>query len=307
MTQRMMSIPIEIGGTLRGKVAVITGSSRGLGYGIAELFAKEGASVVLSARSQRTLDEAVNALRAQGYAATGFVCDVGQLEQVQALAAHALETFGKIDIWINNAGVSGPYGPTELITPTDFERVVQTNILGTYYGSLVALHIFGGRGGKLINLLGRGDSKPVKYQNAYASSKAWVKSFTRALAQEHKAQKNLSIIALNPGLVDTDMLRKLDAVQGYERKLNPLKTVIRMWAKPPQHPAETALRLASSATDGKTGLVVSVLTPRVIISGALRELRQRLTGQARPVTLDITTHAPFTLQERAEPEHAQRS
>ncbi len=293
----MMSIPIEVG-QLNGKVAVITGSSRGLGYGIAELFAKEGAAVVLSARSQRTLDEAVNALTAQGYQASGFVCDVGQLEQVQALAAHAVETFGKVDIWVNNAGVSGTYGPTELINPVDFERVVQTNILGTYYGSIVALHTFGQRGGKLINMLGRGDSKPVKYQNAYASSKAWVRAFTLALAKEHKAQKNLSIIALNPGLVDTDMLHKLDAVQGYEHKLNPLRTVIRMWAKPPQVPAERALHLASRATDGKTGIVANVLGPRILFSGLFNEIRQRVTRTVTPVTLDITTHAPFTLPAR---------
>lgn len=290
----MMSIPIEIG-QLNGKVAVITGSSRGLGYGIAELFAKEGAAVVLSARSQHTLDEAVNTLTEQGYQASGFVCDVGQLEQVQALAAHAIDTFGKIDIWINNAGVSGPYGPTDLITPADFERVVQTNILGTYYGSLVALHTFGQRGGKLINMLGRGDSKPVKYQNAYASSKAWVRSFTMALAQEHKSQKNLSVLALNPGLVDTDLLRKLDAVQGYERRLNPLRTVIRMWAKPPHVPAEAALHLASRATDGKTGIISSVLGPRILFSGVYNEIRQRLTRKTTPVTLDITTRAPFML------------
>ena len=88
--------------------------------------------------------------------------------------------FGNIDIWVNNAGYGGIYGPTATIDPQDFERVMRTNIFGEYYGSWVALQHFlaQGTGGKLINLLGRGDTTPVAFQNAYASSKAWVRNFT---------------------------------------------------------------------------------------------------------------------------------
>lgn len=275
---------------LEGKVAVITGASRGLGLGIAQTYARAGASVVLAARSRRTLETAVDDLRAEGLHAAGLTCDVGDLAQVEALADYALDTFGRLDIWVNNAGVAGVYGPTAHMPVERFQVVIRTNIEGTYYGSVVALrHMLQQKSGRIINLLGRGDSGPVKYQNAYASSKTWVKSFTLALAQEYR-DSGVGIHAFNPGLVDTEMLRQIDAMEGFEQKLNALRTVIRLWANPPDVPARKALWLASPATEGKTGLVINVLNPPMIVGGVLRDLSRRLRGVSGPDTaLDITT------------------
>ncbi|MEP6987793.1 MAG: SDR family oxidoreductase [Chloroflexota bacterium] len=280
-------------GILDGKVAVITGSSKGLGFAIAEAYAKAGASVVLAARTKSAVEESVKELQSKGYKASGASCDVGDYDQVKALADHAVKTFGKLDIWVNNAGVAGVYGPTAHIPRERIERVIRTNINGTYYGSIVALeHFIPQKSGKLINLLGRGDDKPVKFQNAYAPSKFWVRSFTLGLAEEYK-DDGIGIYAFNPGLVDTDMLRQVDALQGYEKKLKPLSTVIRLWANPPEVPAERALWLASSATDGKTGIMTSVLGRKQIISGLLREVGRRLTRNAGPDTsLHVTTIMP---------------
>jgi len=280
-------------GMLDHQVAVITGSSRGLGLAIAELYASQGAAVIISARSEQTVAEAVNQLRKSGYQASGLVCDVGSLEQVRALADHAVKTYGKIDIWVNNAGVAGVYGPTAHVPVGRFERVFRTNILGTYYGSIVAVQQFLRQGsGKLINLLGRGDDGPVKFQNAYASSKYWVRSFTLALAEEYKTS-GIGIYAFNPGLVDTALLRQVDALTGYERKLKPLSMVIRLWANAPEVPAQKALWLVSPATNGKTGLVVSVLSRRRLFTGLLRDLKRRLTHTPAPDTsLDITSVLP---------------
>lgn len=277
-------------GQLDGKVAVITGSSRGLGYAIAETYAREGAAVVLSARSEQQLKANVAALTGKGSRAAGFACDVGDLSAVRALAAEAVKTFGKIDIWVNNAGMAGVYGPTAAIPVERYERVVRTNVYGTYYGSITALeHFLPQRSGKLINLLGRGDDKPVPLQNAYAPSKAWVRSFTLALAKEYR-DSGVGIFAFNPGLVDTDMLRKLEAAPGYEGKLKPLSTVIQLWANEPDVPAAKALWLASAATDGQTGLAVSILTRRLIVTGALRYLFNKLTRRPlRDATLDVHT------------------
>jgi NAD(P)-dependent dehydrogenase (short-subunit alcohol dehydrogenase family) len=264
-------------GLLDNKVAVITGSSRGLGLAIAQTYAAEGASVVLSARTAAPLDKAVAELRAEGFKASGFVCDVASMEQMGALADHAIHTFGGIDVWVNNAGVAGVYGPTVEVSTDAYERVLHTNIFGVYYGSMVAMRCFVPKHkGKLINLLGRGDKGPVRFQNAYGPTKTWVRSFTLALAQEYDGS-GVSVYAFNPGLVDTDMLREVDAVQGYEKGLKPLETVIRLWANPPEVPAQKALWLASSATDGKTGLEVNVLKFPQIVSGLVRDFGRRIT------------------------------
>jgi NAD(P)-dependent dehydrogenase (short-subunit alcohol dehydrogenase family) len=280
-------------GILDNKVAVITGSSRGLGLAIAKAYAAEGAAVVLTARSARAIESAVEEIRGAGGKASGLPCDVGALEQVEALRDHAVQTFGHIDIWVNNAGVAGVYGPTAHIPTDSFERVVQTNILGTYYGSVVALRYFLPRHrGKLINLLGRGDTGPVRFQNAYTASKAWVRSFTKALAMEYK-DSGVSVFAFNPGLVDTDMMHRIESVQGYEKRLKPLETVMRMWSNPPEVPAQKALWLASAETDGKTGLEVKVLDRSKLIGGLLKDIGRRLTRQpGASRALDITTVPP---------------
>ncbi len=283
-------------GKLDNQVAVITGSSRGLGLAIAQAYAREGAAVVLAARSSDALDRAVRDLRQAGAQASGIPCDVGDRAQVEALADHAVEEFGKIDIWVNNAGVSGPYGPTAALPHDAFERVVQTNILGSYYGSVTAIqHFLSHKHGKLINVLGRGDDKPVKFQNAYASSKAWVHNFTLALAKEYAAE-GIGIFAFNPGLVDTDLLRHVAAVEGYEERLKPLSMVIRLWANPPEVPAERAVWLASSATDDKTGLTVRVLGKRQILGGLAREAWRRLRGAPAPDTSLEITSVPWASQ-----------
>ncbi|MBI1276697.1 MAG: SDR family NAD(P)-dependent oxidoreductase [Anaerolineaceae bacterium] len=280
-------------GILEGKVAVITGSSRGLGLAMAEVYAREGASVVLAARTKKDVAEAVKELQAKGYNAAGASCDVGEYEQVKALADYAVTAFRKFDIWVNNAGVAGVYGPTAHIPRERFERVIRTNINGTYYGSIVALeHFLPQKSGKLINLLGRGDDGPVKFQNAYAPSKYWVKSFTAGLAEEYK-DSGVDILAFNPGLVDTDMLRQVDSLAGYEHKLKALSTIIRLWGNPPEVPAERALWLASSATDGKSGLVEKVLGRKRIFGGLLREAGRRVRRAAKPDTrLTIITIEP---------------
>ncbi|MCB9453440.1 MAG: SDR family oxidoreductase [Anaerolineaceae bacterium] len=279
-------------GILDNKVAVITGSSRGLGLGIAERYAAEGAAVIITSRSEKSVERAVNTLKQQGAKVAGIACDVGDLDSVKKLRDFTLDTFGSLDIWVNNAGLSGPYGPTADLSIESYEQVLDTNIYGTYYGSVIAVRHFVAQGsGKLINLLGRGDKGPVKYQNAYAPSKIWVRSFTLALAQEY-ADSGVGIFAFNPGLVETDMTQQVAAIQGYEAKLNPLRTIRRMWGNPPEVPAEKALWLASAATDGKTGIEVQVLDFPRVVRGALGEGLLRLTGKHNTVPLQIEVIPP---------------
>jgi len=262
---------------LEGKTAVITGSSRGLGFAIAKALAEQGASVVLAARTSETLQSAVNHLKKEGFKAEGFTCDASKLEDMERLAQQAVSTFGSLDIWVNNAGISAPYGLTMSISPLSVKKVIDTNISGVYYGSHVAMRYFLEQGsGKLINLLGRGDSGPVPYQNAYASSKAWVKNFTRALAREYSG-KGIEVMAFNPGLVITEMLTDVDVVAGFEKEVLPLNTVIRFWGNAPEEPARKVVWMASSATDGRNGLVVNFLSFGRMIAGVGKEFWRWMT------------------------------
>lgn len=283
---------------LEGKVAVITGSSRGFGLAIARAFAREGAAVVISSRSELAVRQVIETLSGAGAHVSGVAADVGDLAQVQSLASHARQTFGRIDIWVNNAGESGIYGPTATIPPDRYESVVRTNILGVYHGSITAIHTFQTqeRGGKLINMLGRGDDGKVPlFQNTYAPTKAWVRAFTRALAREYK-DTGIGIYALNPGLMDTEFLRKIEAVAGYERRLAPLSAVIRLWGQPPSAPAEDAVYLASAATDGKTGVERRVIGPRLLLGGLLKEGARLILRRPAPDTsLTITTVPAYTM------------
>ncbi len=280
-------------GILQDQVAVITGGSRGLGLAIAQAYARAGAKIVIASRSQRSVDSAVEMLKANGTQATGLACDVADLAQVEALAEHARHTFGHIDIWVNNAGLSAPYGPTAHLPSREFQNVINTNILGTYNGSVVALrHLVPQGHGKLINLLGRGDTGSVTYQNAYTSSKVWVRNFTKTLAVEYK-DSGVEIFGFNPGLVNTEMLSQVHAVTGFEAKMQILPLIASMWGNDADVPAEKALWLASPATDGKTGQMVTVLTLGFMLRRALLTgLRWLIRRPAEMMDLKISTVAP---------------
>jgi glucose 1-dehydrogenase len=278
---------------LQNKVAVITGSSRGLGYAIAEAYAREGAKVVIASRTQTAVDKAVWKLRENGAQAEGLACDVSNLQQVEALAEFAVQKFGGLNIWVNNAGLSAPYGPTAHLPSESFQSVIDTNITGTYNGSVAAMrHFARQKSGKLINLLGRGDKGAVPLQNAYSSSKVWVRNFTQALAKEY-AGSGVDVFGFNPGLVRTDMLSNIEAVSGYEHRLNPLRYVTMLWGNDADVPAEKAVWLASSATDGKNGLRISVLTTHFMIARVIKQAFHWLTRKpSEMMDLNITSIKP---------------
>ncbi len=278
-------------GTLSGKAVVVTGSTRGFGLAIARACAAEDGRVVVASRSADAVAGAVASLRADGAEASGIPCDVSDLGQVEALSAHAIETFGGFDVWVNNAGYAGYYGPTAHIPPSAFVRTLETNINGTYYGSIVALRQFLPQGkGKLINLLGYGDRKPAPMQNAYGSSKAWVRNFTLALADEYR-DSGVGIFAYGPGMMPTDMLTDVVVVSGFEGRLKGLPAVLRALSTPPEVTAQRVAWLASAATDGRTGLEIHQLSGATVMLRFLRQGFRRLMGRPaeRPIAVKLST------------------
>lgn len=280
--------------SLAGQVAVITGSTAGLGLAIAQTFASAGAAVVISNHHPDEVERAVSWLRARGATVAGQVCDVRELAQVFALADTTVARFGPPTIWVNNAGVTAVQGPTAMVPPESFTRVVATNILGTYHGSLVALRQMGPRGrGKLINIVGQGEQRPNPYGNAYGASKAWIRSFTLALASEERA-RGIGVFSLNPGLLDTALTRQMTVVAGYESRARAFGQIARLVAVPPEEAARLALWLASTATDGRTGIELRAPIIRRLLRGLVREAARRILRLPAPPHVDYQVLPPYS-------------
>lgn len=271
---------------LQNKTIVITGGTRGFGLGIAQACVDEGGAVVIASRSADSVQRALAQLSSQGGQVSGIACDIRKPEQVQALADHALARFGRLDVWVNNAGLSCPTGPTAHIPTHYVVDLIETNILGTYHGSLIAMRHFLGQGaGKLINIVGKGDRKPIPLHNPYASSRAWVNNFTLALAQEYQ-DSGVGIFLLNPGLIDTDITRHLHFIRGYESNIKVFNVVFNLFAKPPEVPAKRVVWLASSATDNRTGLRINMISTSNMLRDILHAGLGRIRGRKAP-PLDV--------------------
>jgi NAD(P)-dependent dehydrogenase (short-subunit alcohol dehydrogenase family) len=198
------------------KIVVITGSTRGLGYGLAEAFLNLGCAVTISGRTSSGVEHAVTAL-ARKYEAErilGQPCDVTHFEQVQALWGTAKAHFDQIDIWINNAGLGHPQLDFWMLTPTQIQTVVETNLIGTMYGSKAALSGLLEQGfGGLYNMEGLGsDGRRVEGLTLYGSTKYGLRYLNNALVEETKGTPIL-VGALSPGMVVTDLL-----TQQYEER-----------------------------------------------------------------------------------------
>jgi glucose 1-dehydrogenase len=281
-----------LSGILQDKVAVITGGTRGFGLEIARAYAQEGACVVIASRSEQSVSQALSLLQSEGFSVAGLPCHVARRAEVEQLGDLAIKNFGRLDIWVNNAAISAPYGPTADIDPSAFEDVLHTNILGVYHGSGIALeHFIAAKQGKLINILGEGARRPRAMQNAYGSTKAWTRSFTQALAREYK-DTGIGVFAFNPGLMETELIQNVQVIQGFEDKLKPFVTVRRFLSQPPEVPARKAVWLASPATDGKTGLEVKELTAGKMLGSSFRLLFHKISGIAEPEIKMIVTTVP---------------
>ncbi|RPJ46291.1 MAG: SDR family oxidoreductase, partial [Chloroflexi bacterium] len=190
---------------------VITGSTRGIGFGLADAFLARGCQVMISGRGATTVDQAVAELGKKHVAANiaGQPCDVSIYDQVQALWDAAAVRFGKIDIWINNAGAGNTLTPFWDLDPEKMQQVVNTNILGAMYGCKVALTGMLAQGfGSLYNMEGYGSrntGRIVKGLALYGTTKAALAFLDSALIEEVK-NKPILVGRLLPGMVVTDLL-----------------------------------------------------------------------------------------------------
>lgn len=224
---------------LAGKVVVITGASSGIGRAAALLFAQRGASVVLAARSEESLAEVVAACERVGARAIAVPTDVGDADAMRALAREAALRFGRIDVWVNDAGVS-MIGTVEETPPEAYRRLIEINVLGVMHGASAVLPYFRAQGrGVLINVSSILGVVGSAYLAAYSASKAAIRVFSEALREELRGTK-IRVSTLLPPMVDTPIFqhsanytgRVVVPVPPYYRTERLARAVVRLAERP---------------------------------------------------------------------------
>jgi len=194
---------------LQGKVAIVTGASKGIGKGIAVRYAQEGASVVLASRSVDSLEAIAADICSQGGNALALPLDVTQHESIEEVVAKTVAKFGFLDIMVNNAGIS-MVKPSEELAVDDWQRALNTDLSGLFYGCQCAARqmIRQGKGGAIINVTSVYGLVAAPGRAAYCSSKAAANMLTKVLAIEW-AKNNIRVNALAPGYIRTELVQEI--------------------------------------------------------------------------------------------------
>jgi len=190
-------------GKLTNKVAVVTGSSKGIGAGIAKGLAAEGAAVVVNyASSKESAERVVSEIKAKGGKAIAIHGDVSKAKDVQRLFADTKKAFGRLDVLVNNAGVYG-FAPLDQVTEEQFHHMFDTNVLGLILATQEAARHFGADGGSVINIGSVASSLTAPTTSVYTATKGAVDAVTRTLAKELGPRK-IRVNSINPGVVETE-------------------------------------------------------------------------------------------------------
>jgi 3-oxoacyl-[acyl-carrier protein] reductase len=231
---------------LEGRVAVVTGAAQGIGFEMARKFASEGASVVLGDMHAENVKAAAGKLEADGFQAVAVACDVTEPDQMQNLGKTALDAFGGMDVWVNNAGITRD-ATLRKMTLADFRSVIDVHLQGAWLGTQIASIAMREAGkGSIVNI-------------SSISGKVGLVGQTKAAAKE-LAHLGVRVNAIQPGVVNTDMIRALRA-DILEAKL---KEVPMGRGAEPEEIANVALFLASDLSSYMTGTVLEVTGGRHI-------------------------------------------
>ncbi len=271
---------------LKKKVVVVTGSTRGYGYAIAESFLEAGSLVAITGRSQKAVDSALTSLQLKGRV-SGFVMDVREEEQVYKLVDDVIKEFGHIDIWVNNAGYSNAAGMMLDMDPQDALDMFLSNDLGLLRCTQAIMHyMLPRKQGLLINIYGNGSFlRPASPTGLYGATKAWVTSFTRSLAKELQGS-GVQILGFSPGMMTTDMLTS-PVVIG-ERGKEMLKNfgfVLRFLGRPAKYAADKLVK--NAASNRKEFSEVKLFKPWTPLFGLIRVGWENITKTGKTPEFEL--------------------
>jgi NAD(P)-dependent dehydrogenase (short-subunit alcohol dehydrogenase family) len=197
----------DITRTLQQQVAVVTGGGRGIGAAIARKLAELGATAVIAGRTRQSLEAVAEQIRQGGGACDPVVCDVTSLPDLERLAAHVAQTWGRADILVNNAGIGSPSAPLYELAPAQWDQIMNTNLRGVFY----AIHAFAplmiaAQKGDIINISSLASKGPLPNQAVYAASKWGLNGLTYSVAEELRPH-HIRVAVVCPGSTHTEFDR----------------------------------------------------------------------------------------------------
>src|SRR6056297_1824 len=245
---------------MNGKVALITGASSGIGRATAELFASNGAKVVVAARRQDELDSLVAAIEAQGGQATAIQTDVAVAADVERMVDHAIKTFGRLDCAVNNAGVEGQFAPIVDLAEEDWNQVMGINLKGTFLCMKFEARamLAGGHRGAIVNVGSVNSFLGFPTGAAYCTSKHGLIGLTTSVSAE-LASQGIRVNLVCPGIVDTPMHHRARELLGddiYDQGVLPS-----VHLKRAGQPAEIARAIVFLCSDAASYITGTTLTP----------------------------------------------
>jgi short-subunit dehydrogenase len=272
-----MRIPLD------GQVVVITGASQGIGRETALQMARRGASLVLAARNEEALGELAHEVERLGGQAEIAPTDVAEHAQVELLGQRAMDRFGRIDTWVNNAAVS-VYASLDEMTPEEIERVVRVNLLGQMHGAQVAVRHMKPRGqGRIINVGSALSERAVPLQSAYVASKHGVQGFGEALRLEMEHQRTgIEVVVILPSSINTPLFNFARSKMGVKPMPIPPVYEPRVVAQAICHAAEHGGREIVAGGWGKLLILAQRLSPSLLDRYMLQDGRsfaQQQTGE----------------------------
>ncbi|WP_036165677.1 SDR family oxidoreductase [Massilia sp. 9096] len=250
---------------LNEQVIVLTGATSGIGLATARAAAEAGAKLVLAARDGDALDTLAHEMRQRGADVATVAADVGDPADVARIGKAAIDKFGRVDTWINDAGVS-VFGKNEEVALEDMQRVMQTNLWGVVNGSLEAVRLLKAHGGgALINIGSEASDRSIPLQGTYSASKHAVKAFTESLRMEvEKDEAAISVTLIKPAGIDTPFAQHAKNYMKQEPTLPPPVYAPELVAKTILYAAENPERDLFVGGRAKAVSMGAQLMPRVL-------------------------------------------